>query len=614
MPPKTRSQTTAQKTPKSSHSTPVQSRVSTTVIAMATPQSGPKIPKFSGAQDGLPVQCFLTAFEFAFDKLATDKEKILKLLEFAEGDAAIYLCSDVITVAGITWQTAKDILTARYGHSEVPSVMAAYQRTLRSNESIRQYYDEKTRILRRMAGLTEAERSDHLTHGLPDAYRSHFYGKRFNTTLDWLVCAQDIEADLNRHHRRVHSTHFTDSKSTQAKPFQNKPRVKIGEGKCPWPCKFCKELGLLEFHWNKDCPNLDKLEQKPKDPEVSTGTNSYTNLSVQKSKAFDGVSPVLISASIGRYPIKAFLDTGSNVNLISLDFAKRMKMSVDRSRASRIKSIAGHVMSLGVVTFWLTINGVTKRIEARVLKSFEWTLLLSLPTQADFDITIETSQRKAFTASESFCYHARAMDTESSVQPSTPLADGDVAERRPYSNSVPSDSVDKVLHSTLFNLIKDFQNLFSKFSSHLERIERENTSNFLIGDVPVLRTAYRQSFQAADNTARQVKARNVKGLTRKSSSALASPSTLADNKDGPSPSVNEYQPVKPKSKSSKKSKQSQQKTFNFKVPDIPKAHQSQLSKSPKVLKNVTPSTQSRKNHWTGQGQDKSYRFSRCSPD
>ena len=540
MPPKTRSQTTAQKTPKSSHSTPVQSRVSSPVIAMATPQSGPKIPKFSGAQDGLPVQCFLTAFDFAFDKLATDKEKILKLLEFAEGDAAIYLCSDVITVAGITWPTAKDMLTARYGHFEVPSVMAAYQRTLRSNESIRQYYDDKTRILRRMAGLTEAERSDHLTHGLPDAYRSHFYGKRFLTTLEWLVCAQDIEADLNRQsHRRHQSTHFTDSKSTQSKPFQKKPRVKIGEGKCPWPCKFCKELGLLEFHWNKDCPNLGKLEQKPKEPEVSTGTNSYTNLSVQKSRAFDGVSPVLISASIGRYPIKAFLETGSNVNLISLDFAKRMKMSVDRSRATRIKSIAGQVMSPGVVTFWFTIDGVTKRIEARVLKSFEWTLLLSLPTQADFDITIETRQRKAYRASEPFCYHARAVEPEPSVLLPTPEADGDVAERRPYRNSFPSDSVDKVLHSTLFNLIKDFQNLFSKFSSHLERIERENTSNFLIGDVPVLRTAYRQSFQAADYTARQVKARNAKGLIRKSPSAFTSPSTLADPKDGSSPSVNE---------------------------------------------------------------------------
>ena len=93
---------------------------------MATaPASGPKIPKFSGNVDGLPVQCFSTAFQFAFDKLATDKEKIIKLLEFTEGDAAVYLCSEIITVSGITWQVAKDMLTTRHGHSEVPSVMTA---------------------------------------------------------------------------------------------------------------------------------------------------------------------------------------------------------------------------------------------------------------------------------------------------------------------------------------------------------------------------------------------------------------------------------------------------------------------------------------------------------
>ena len=602
MPPKTRSQTTAQKTPKSSHSTPVQSRVSTPVVTMSTapPTPGPKIPKFSGKDDGISIQAFLGIFDWAFDKLTDDKEKMLKLVCFLEGDAADFFGTDIVPVSGITWKEVKVRLTSRYGHSEVPPVMAAIQRTLRSNETIRQYYDDKTRILRRMAGLTEAERSDHLTHGLPDAYRSHFYGRRFTTTTDWLSCAQDIEADLNRQpHRRPHSTHFTESKSTQSK---KKPWVKIGEGECPWPCKYCKELGLHEFHWNKDCPNRSQLEQKPKEPEVSTtGTNSYTNLSVQKSRAFDGISPVLISASIGRYPIKAFLDTGSNVNLISLDFAKHMKMFVDRSRASRIRSIAGQVLSPGVVTFWLTIDGVTKRIEARVLKSFEWTLLLSLPTQADFDITIETRRRKAFTASEPFCYHTQAVDPEASVLPLTPKADGDVSERRTYRNSFPSDLEDTVLYSTLSELIKDFQNLFNKFSSQLERIERGNKSKFLTGEVPVLRTAYRQSFQAADDTARQVKVRNAKGLIRKSPSAFTSPSTLADPKDGSSPSVNEYQPVKPKS-------------FNLKVPDSPKAHQSQIPKSPKVLKHVIPSTQSRKDHWTGQGQDKSYRYSRRSPD
>ena len=170
---------------------------------------------------------------------------------------------------------------------------------------------------------------------------------------------------------------------------------------CTLPCKFCRDIGLHEIHWHRDCPNRKEPSEEPSETEApATGSNHYTNLSVVHSKPFDGISPVLNPASIGRHQLKAFLNTGSNVNLISLNFAYYMKMHVDRSRASLIKSIAGQVLSPGVVTFNLTIEGVTKRIEARVLKSFDWTLLLSLPTQADFDITIKTRQRKAITSSE----------------------------------------------------------------------------------------------------------------------------------------------------------------------------------------------------------------------
>ena len=89
---------------------------------------------------------------------------------------------------------------------------------------------------------------------------------------------------------------------------------------------------------------------------------------------------------------------------------------------------------------------------------------------------------------------------------------------------------------------------------------------------------------------------------------------LADRKDGSRRFVNDYEPVKPMSKSSKKSNLSQHKSLNLIVHDSPKAHQSQLPKSSKVLKDLPPTNQSRKDHWTSQGQDTSFRFSRSSPD
>ena len=179
-------------------------------------------------------------------------------------------------------------------------------------------------ILRRINGLTEEERSDHLTHGLPDANRTHFYGRRFGTTTDWLRCAQDIEADINRQsRRRNHSSHFTDSKSSKEdNPFPQKS-FKIGEGVCTLPCKFCRDIGLHEVHWHRDSPNGKKPSEEPSEAEApTTGSNTYTSMSFLKSRPFDGVSPVLIQASIGHHQIKSFLDTATNLNLVSLRVGK----------------------------------------------------------------------------------------------------------------------------------------------------------------------------------------------------------------------------------------------------------------------------------------------------
>ena len=251
-------------------------------VAMTTPPL-PKIPKFSGKDDGISIQAFLGIFDWAFDKITDDKEKMLKLVCFLEADAADFFGTEIVPVSRITWNEVKSRLISRYGHSDAPPVIAAIQRTLRSTETIRQYFDDKMRILRRINGLTEEERSDHLTHGLPDAYRTHFYGRRFGTTTDWLRCAQDIEADINRHsRRRNHSSHFTDSKSSEEdNPFPQKKPFKIGEGVCTFPCKFCLDIGLHEVHWHRDCPNRKKPSEEPSEAEApTTGSNTYTSMSL----------------------------------------------------------------------------------------------------------------------------------------------------------------------------------------------------------------------------------------------------------------------------------------------------------------------------------------------
>src|SRR5882757_6005462 len=133
----------------------------------------PKMPKFSGDEKGLQIVPFLNIFDRLFNSLS-DNEKINKLIAFLEGEAANYFGMDIIALPSLTWQMVRDKLIDRFGHSDIPPMMAASRRKLNPTESIKQYYDEKSSILRRIVGLTESDQSDALTEGLPNSYKQFF--------------------------------------------------------------------------------------------------------------------------------------------------------------------------------------------------------------------------------------------------------------------------------------------------------------------------------------------------------------------------------------------------------------------------------------------------------
>ena len=105
-----------------------------------------------------------------------------------------------------------------------------------------------------------------------------------------------------------------------------------------------------------------------------------------------------------------------------------------------------------------------------------------------------------------------------------------------------TDSQDPMITS----LLQEYESLFAKSSFDLGRIELEQHRILLTDDVPVARSPYRQSFRDAEETARQVKELLAKGLIRISSSAYATPTTLADKKDGSRRFVCDYRGVNSK--------------------------------------------------------------------
>ncbi|CAG2109859.1 unnamed protein product [Medioppia subpectinata] len=76
----------------------------------------------------------------------------------------------------------------------VVRIMETHRRRLKDDETVRQYFDQKTRILRRISGLLKVDMSTALTERLSQHYKQLFHGTRL-WLIDWLKKALDIEAD-----------------------------------------------------------------------------------------------------------------------------------------------------------------------------------------------------------------------------------------------------------------------------------------------------------------------------------------------------------------------------------------------------------------------------------
>ena len=64
--------------------------------------SNPKIPKFKGKDDGLEIDAFIAIFERVFKSLSDD-DKLVKVVEFLESEAANYYGTEIIPDPLATW-------------------------------------------------------------------------------------------------------------------------------------------------------------------------------------------------------------------------------------------------------------------------------------------------------------------------------------------------------------------------------------------------------------------------------------------------------------------------------------------------------------------------------
>ena len=504
------------------------------VLHSSSISKDPKICRFTGTSDGLHIEAFISIFERYFSSL-DDNSKVLKLGEFLSGDALNFFGTDIIIYVDISWPEAKVKLIQRYGHSDIPPMLSAIRRRLQKQESIKTYFDDKCRFLRQEKGLSEGTQTQLLTDGLPEYYRTYFYGKRFVSTTEWLQTAKDIEADLNRNHRSVghqSTAHLYRSDHNSLNQgitrFRNQ-NTKPKDKRPPYPCKHCRDLGITSHHWHNDCPNKPK-EPKPtlisesSKPSVQHDCN-YTEAKALVTPHCNGDQPILVRTHIKNKRIMAFVDTGANVNLMPESVVYEFRLTLDKHSARPVKTASGYAQTLGTVSFDLTIEGMTQSTDALVIRGFEYTLLLSRNTCHQFKLMIDTDLMSATTKNSSADCHQitdrSQSDSDMSRHPST-NANEDASELQS------NDTIEPSIHI----LMKSFPMLFALDSTDLGRINVESHRILLSDSEPVAQRPYRQSSPDADETARQVTELLAKGLIRESVSPYAAPITLADKKDG----------------------------------------------------------------------------------
>ena len=370
----------------------------------------PKLSPFTGANDKVFIDRWIAIFDFTIaDRFKTDIERIKGLSSYLKDDALNWYADSVIPDAKqISWLEVKTRIIQRFGKSELHPLIAAQRRKLMPKETVKDYFEDKMRYLRR-AKLDEEAMAASLTEGMPQSYKIGLHAAQLKTTNNWIAVALSLEKDQDLNRSRPHpSSHHpkpsiyfqsdddglqsnsdhSDS-STPSVNYRNRRRRQDYTPRC----QICKKQGKKEFHWHRDCPlnkSSDSSLPSP-DPHLQSNTMVKHSNHAQTDSAQDFIT---IRVKIGQVQTNAILDTGANIHVISSKFVRQLNLKVDDRLATRIKVASGFVKSLGVVQFPLSIASHTNPISAHVLDN-NFPLMLGTTIGQLFPIHISLPKMQA---------------------------------------------------------------------------------------------------------------------------------------------------------------------------------------------------------------------------
>ena len=147
-----------------------------------------------------------------------------------------------------SWNECRQRFELRYGSGEVNPMVTVHSRRLQSTEKVKDYYDAMVTLLRHTHMDLDAICAT-LTIGLPERYHLYFFGRKFESTHQWLRLAQEVEASFATQDNRRPKTNTAQADTRAQNAAQPSSKARDRSPPPTTPCRICKQRGIDAYHW-----------------------------------------------------------------------------------------------------------------------------------------------------------------------------------------------------------------------------------------------------------------------------------------------------------------------------------------------------------------------------
>ena len=397
-----------------------------------------KLSKFSGNSKDIRIQTWLKLFE-VHTIAYSNAQRVQHLLYYLSDAALEWYGDDVadnITNPQYTWDFIKQKMVRRFGCSTAQPLIEAKDPSLQRDQTLEEYYRAKIRLLNQTS-LSEHEKIQMLTAGLPHSWKVSLAPIPITTTDVWFESAQRVEALYSKPvfkkdfkprspNRSQHSFQLDSNPSTEATHYS------ATESPAPYPCRYCQQEGLNEYHWHRQCPikanygqrsrdyrqttpkQIDNRSRKPIKANDSTAEDNQSRDSSSESQtprqgiktltvAPEAISVanieqvmsfVEVDVKLNGIPIKSFVDSGSTLSVVSEKTFKRLEVQLMPNTSLTLDQISGQTKTIGCFTTQLQIGNQTKSVKLHVIKDCHYPLLLGMDLGKLFGLQLDLKHSK----------------------------------------------------------------------------------------------------------------------------------------------------------------------------------------------------------------------------